>query len=402
MNLPIRLDGQARPELPSSHYIDNRIYTDPAIFEKEQQSVLAKSWRFVCHESELQEPFDFRLVDVAGREIILLRDEQGQVRAYLNSCPHRGARIIREPAGKLNDGRMTCFYHLWSFGSDGKCLNISQPAAYREAGIERGNTGLSAVRVDTIFGLVFVCLDNEQEPLRTFLGEDLVKAMDVPFGRAELEVFHFHRVEFEANWKLFVETNNEGYHELLHLLNRTTAVAEQDYRRRNWLMYGNGHASLEPARIGYQNLDYDDREEDTLPGMEPNGHVVVNLFPDMMLNCRSTVIRFDSLVPVSATRTILECRGLGLKGDSAEIRQKRTRHHNQVWGPMGVNLAEDLWAVQTQMKNMRSGNSLYSIVARQEEGPMSDETLRHFYAEWSRQTGLNAHQPVTGDAGVSS
>ena len=398
MNLPTRLDGQARPELPSSQYIDNRIYTDPGIFEKEQQSVLAKSWRFVCHESELDEPLDFRLVSVAGKEIILLRDEQGELHAYLNSCPHRGARIIREPAGKLNDGRMTCFYHLWSFDSEGQCLNISQPAAYREAGIERGNTGLSAVRVESIYGLVFVCLDNDQQPLRTFLGEDLLKAMDVPFGRAELEVFHFHRVEFEANWKLFVETNNEGYHELLHLLNRTTAVAEQDYRRRNWLMYGNGHVSLEPARIGYQNLDYDDRQEDTLPGMEPNGHVVVNLFPDMMLNCRSTVIRFDSLVPVSATRTILECRGLGLKGDSAETRQKRTRHHNQVWGPTGVNLAEDLWAVQTQMKNMKSGNSRYSVVARQEQGPMSDETLRHFYAEWSRQTGLEAHQPIAGEA----
>ena len=394
MNLPFRLDGQAQPELPASHYIDNRIYSDPSIFEKEQQSILADSWRFVCHESELSEPLDFRLVQVAGREIILLRDEQNQLRAYLNSCPHRGAKIIREPAGRLEAGRMTCFYHLWSFDSSGRCINISQPAAYRDSGIERAHTGLLEVRVEVIFGLIFVCLGKTSESLETFLGDEVIQAMEIPFGKAELEVFHFHRTEFKANWKLFVETNNEGYHELLHLLNRTTAVAEQDYRRRNWLMYANGHASLEPARIGYENLDYEDRQDDTLPGMEPNGHVVVNLFPDMMLNCRSTVIRIDSLVPVSATRTVLECRGLGLRGESSETREKRIRHHNQVWGPTGVNLAEDLWAVQTQMLNMQSGNSRYSVIAREEDGPMSDETLRHFYAEWSRHTGLSTHRPL--------
>lgn len=393
MSLPLRLDGQNRPELPATHYIDNRIYTDAAIFALEQKSILAATWRFVCHESELPNVSDYRLVTVAGKEIILLRDESGSIAAFYNNCPHRGARILRHPAGKLEEGRMTCFYHLWSFDSGGHCLNISQPGAYQGTDISRQQTGLKPVRVEMIFGLVFVCLDDQVPGLEEFLGEEAINAMRIPFGSANLEVFHFHRVEFNANWKLFVETNNEGYHELLHLLNRTTAVAEQEYRRRKWLMHDNGHISLEHAKIGYGNLKYESREEDTLPGMEPNGHVVVNLFPDMMLNCRSTVIRLDSLVPLSESRTVLECRGLGVAGDSEAVRRKRVRHHNQVWGPTGVNLAEDLWAVQTQMQNMRSGTSRFSIIAREEEGPMSDQSLRNYYAEWARLTGLQAHDP---------
>ena len=124
-----------------------------------------------------------------------------------------------------------------------------------------------------------------------------------------------------------------------------------------------------------------------MPGMKPNGHVVINLFPDMLLNCRSTVARIDSLMPISPTRTLLECRGLGLAGDADAVRAMRVRHHNEVWGPTGINLAEDMWAVQAQMRNMEHGSSRYSIIAREEDGPMSDTSLRNFYAEWGRLTG---------------
>jgi len=393
MKPPIRLDGQTEPGLPGTHYIDNRVYTDPAVFNIEQDTILAATWRFVCHESELREVFDFRLVRVAGHEIILVRDEDRSIRAFYNTCPHRGARVIRQPAGRLDQGRMTCFYHLWSFDSAGRCTTVSQPAGYRDSGLTREQTGLRPVRIDTVYDLVFVCLDPGAAPLTAFLGEDVVDAIRVPFGSAELEVFHLHRVEFNANWKLFVETNCEGYHELLHLLNRTTAVARQEYRSRQWRMHPNGHMSFDHATIGYENLNYESREADVLPGMEPNGHVVVNLFPDMMLNCRSTVVRIDSLVPLASDRTVLECRGLGVAGDSEAVRARRIRHHNQVWGPTGVNLAEDLWAVRTQMQNMRSGSSRYSIIAREEEGPMSDASLRRFYSAWRRLTGLAQHAP---------
>ena len=116
--------------------------------------------------------------------------------------------------------------------------------------------------------------------------------------------------------------------------------------------------------------------------MDPNGHVVVDIFPDTMLNCRATTGRIDTLIPLGPNQTILECRGIGLKGDTPEVRETRIRHHNQVWGPTGTNLPEDIWAVEVQMENMRSGSSRYSVIAREEEGSMSDAPLRGFYQVW--------------------
>ena len=66
--------------------------------------------------------------------------------------------------------------------------------------------------METIYDLVFVCLDEKASLLHEYLGESVIEAMRVPFGSAELEVFHFHRSEIQANWKLFVETNCDGYH----------------------------------------------------------------------------------------------------------------------------------------------------------------------------------------------
>ena len=390
-DLPARLDSRSRPQLPPTHYLDNRIYTDPAVFEREMQSIHARTWRFVCHASEIPEPFDYRLVQVAGHELILVRGKDRQVRAFYNSCAHRGARVVRKLAGTLEQGRMTCFYHLWSYDDNGRCTGISRPAGYQDSSVRKENTGLKPVRVEALFDLVFVCLDDAADSLQDYIGEALIETIRTPFGIADLEVFHIHRTEIHANWKLFVETNYEGYHELLHLLNRTTGVAQQEYQKRQWHCHQRGHVSLDHASISYRNLNYEQREADVMPGMQPNGHVVINLFPDMLLNCRSTVARLDLIMPLSPTRTLLECRGLGLAGDTDAVRSMRVRHHNQVWGPTGINLAEDVWAVQAQMRNMENGSSRYSIIAREEGGPMSDASLRNFYAEWSRLTGYESH-----------
>lgn len=390
MNTPIKIDGRNKPDLPGTHLLDNRIYTDLEVFECERSSVFSQCWKFVCHASEIPGHNDFRLVEVAGNELIMVRGDDDVIRSFYNSCAHRGAQVIRQPAGNLENGSMTCFYHLWRYDTKGTCQLIPQSGGYDQCMVNKGSTGLREVRVESIFGLVFICLDDNAGSLEDYLGPDAIEAMRVPFGSAELEVFHFHRSEIKANWKLFVETNCEGYHELLHVLNRTTGVAFEEYRKRQWKSYPGGHISLEQAEIGYQQHQFDQRDENTLPGMLPNGHVVVDLFPDVMLNCRSTVVRIDSMVPVTPELTILECRGLGLREDSEEVRAERIRHHNQVWGPTGVNLAEDLWAVETQMLNMSSGASRYSVIAREEKGPMSDEPLRGFYREWSRLTGYTA------------
>ena len=103
-------------------------------------------------------------------------------------------------------------------------------------------------------------------------------------------------------------------------------------------------------------------------------------------------MRIDSLTPLAPGRTVLECRGLGLRGDTPEVRRQRIAQHDQVWGPMGRNLPEDIWAVETQWSNMASGASAFSMIAREEDlRSMDDATLRAFYSEWQRILDRQPH-----------
>src|SRR5690606_26991236 len=177
--------------------------------------------------------------------------------------------------------------------------------------------------------------------------------------------------------------------ELLHLLNRTTALSQPSYLKRKWLLHPNGHHTFQPASIAYSKLKLGDRDSGTLPGMTPNMHVVVDLFPDVMVNARSTVIRVDSLIPIAPGLTILECRGLAPKSDTPEQRRLRIKQHNQVWGPLGRNLPEDIWAIETQWTNMRSRVFRHSLIAREDDDQATDDSpVRSFYAKWQELMGV--------------
>jgi methanesulfonate monooxygenase subunit alpha len=121
---------------------------------------------------------------------------------------------------------------------------------------------------------------------------------------------------------------------------------------------------------------------------------VVNLFPDLMINIRSNVVRLDRMIPLDAERTLIEWRGLGVAGDSEELRELRLRHHNMFWGPAGRNLPEDLIAVESQYRSMRADVVRYSILAREEDlNPTDDANLRAYYAEWGRRMGRSPSSP---------
>ena len=381
----------APPAMPPTHYLDNRIYTDPEIFALERERIFSRCWKFLCHESEIGNRGDYRTATLAGIPLVVLRDAEGTVRAFYNICPHRGAALLRESAGSIANDRIQCFYHLWSFDTAGRCVNIPEAGAYEAVGLERDRVGLRPVRAELFCGMVFVCLDEDAPPLPDTLGQ-AAEDMRGPLEARPLEVFHYHRAEIRANWKLFVETNTEGYHELLHVFNRRTGVGRAGYRKRRWETHAGGHNTFHQAVIGYDRHALEGREEATFPGMVPNGHIVVDLFPDAMFNVRATVGRIDSLTPIAPGLTLLECRGIGLADDTDEERAMRVRHHNQVWGPSGQNLPEDIWAVETQWRNMESGALAYSTVAREEDGAaMDDAPVRNFYAEWRRRTGRASH-----------
>ena len=232
-------------------------------------------------------------------------------------------------------------------------------------------------------GLIFTTLDDDAGPLEEYLGDIFANVEDVMAPYA-LEVFHFHRIVIPTNWKLWAATNVELYHVWLHSLNRATSLKAPHWLERKPLSYPNGHLAFEPVKLAYDKGKLGSRDL-TLPGLAPNEARLVHVFPDLLVNIRSSSIRLDRLTPLSAGEVMVECRGLGIKGESEVDRNRRISEHNEFWGPFGRNLPEDALAAVFQMRAIRNGNQPHALCAR-EPGTtpaLSDEPLRHFYRKWS-------------------
>ena len=380
-----KISRETVPGLPPTHFIDNRIYTDPEIFKEERGRIFSKIWNFVIHESEIPNAGSFKTVDLAGYQLLLVRQADGGIKAFYNICRHRQAPVVRACSGEAK--AFQCFYHLWTYGIDGKLVGVTLPEGYEKTGFQKEEFGLLEVRVAEVGGLVFVCLSDETEPLEQFLG-DVVPALTRHIPAAGLEVFHFHHAEMKTNWKLFQENNNEPYHTSLHWSNRTSKKWGQPEFMGRKMFLPNGHNCYSPEGSrymvdgGYKEIGLEERDKHLFPGIEKNTQLSVHLFPDVLFIIRSTALRIDRLVPVSPGLTVLESRGLGFKGDSPEVRSLRIKHYNEIWGYSGSNLPEDIIATESQWPMMASGAVRYSIIAR-EGSVMSDETLRHYYKTWS-------------------
>ena len=139
--------GHDLPDLPSTHYLDNRIFTDQVIFTQELADLFAKVWLFVCHESELANEGDFRTTLAGGKPIVVVRGEDGDIRSFYNICRHRASPVVREDSGNVSE--FQCFYHLWTYGLDGACTGITKPEGYKSVKLDRGKLGLIPLRTET-------------------------------------------------------------------------------------------------------------------------------------------------------------------------------------------------------------------------------------------------------------
>ena len=233
-------------------------------------------------------------------------------------------------------------------------------------------------------------------PLDEFLGDALAPFEEV-MGQGDLEVFHYHRAIVDANWKAWQETNLDLYHELMHVTLRQTQVAAGAMEARQMRTYRYGHGGVGGIKANYKNYKgWQGRDgSKTLPGLEANDFRFVAIFPAAAVMSRGTVMRIDTATPISAHRTLLEGRGLGIKGEPDEDRMMRINHHNQYWGPFGRNVPEDGYAAEACEKAFRGGAANYQIIAREENLTGQDDgMLRAFYAEWSRLMGRPANNPT--------
>jgi choline monooxygenase len=197
-------------------------YTSADYYELEQQRVFAGSWVGVAMTSEIAEPGDFLVVEVAGRSLIVCRNRQGELRAFDNVCRHRGAQLCA--AGGHVGRFFQCPYHAWAYDLDGVLLGtplftpdsqvpVDQRAAFDMSDIkafDKADYGLHTVRVATFGPVVLVCLDPDVRPLDELYG-DLTGRL-AGYRMDEWQVTRSKTYEIDANWKLVAENFMEYYH----------------------------------------------------------------------------------------------------------------------------------------------------------------------------------------------
>ncbi len=204
MPRPVVVDG-VEIEVPEpGRNLPPVAFTSPAVFEIEQRTVFARSWVHVADLADLPEPGSYVTATIGRSPVIILRDRQsGELRGFLNACRHRGAQLL-EGKGTC-DKQIKCPYHAWSYGTDGKLLGVPYREEFTQ---DLSQTALISVRVDTCGPLVFACLDASAPPLAEWVGT-------LPAALAGTETWKLGfelRYELAANWKLFVENANDGYH----------------------------------------------------------------------------------------------------------------------------------------------------------------------------------------------
>lgn len=392
-----------RPALPESHYVDTRIYTDPAIFAEEMEKIWRTSWLPICHESELPNALDFRsLGTFSNTPIVVVRGADLKVRTFLNICPHRGNKIVRPPSGNLgvaepsgNPKNMTCMFHGWQFDATGRCVEIPREKAGYQQRLCKADVGLREIRTEIAHGgFIWISLDDDAAPLSEFTGEAF-DFMETELDTEPLEIFHYQKALIKTNYKLWHETSREFYHDYLHYHNRATGMLQPGYFDRKYSVFANGHAATGLTTINYEAYDGSKERVLTFPGMPKNGWKQLNIFPACTYSLRASCLRVSVMTPISENEVLIELRGLGLKADTAEERVQRIADHDTIWGPFGRNLHEDLLVVQQQKVAMQPGSgSKFLIMAREENATIHDEIgLRSYYAEWARRMGRPASRP---------
>ena len=286
------------PSLPRS------AYWDPAFYAREQDAIFWNQWFYVGRSAELSDTGDYRVLDVAGESVILVRGHD-KLYAHLNFCRHRGSRLLCGQ-GTVR-GSIRCPYHTWAYALDGRL--VASPFVADEA-IPPASRRLHAVAVDEWQGFVFVNLSPERDAangatLAAQLGPIPERLRRYPL--AELRAARLLRYEVAANWKVMLENYNECYHcagvhpELCRVVPafKRHGGAQLDWERGiphrdgAWTFTADGTS----ARAPFATLDDDER-------VRHKGELI---YPNFMLSLAADHVAAFSLWPRGPAETTIVC-----------------------------------------------------------------------------------------------
>ena len=400
MNAPnASLDTRITTDLPAM--IDGPIPVEPYVsaefFEREREAIFKRAWLNLCRAEDLPEVGDFKVfeVEIWNASILLVRGKDGALRAFHNTCTHRGNQVAARYGCEGNTRTFVCGYHGWTFDLDGSLRTL--PAQEYFPGVDKDRLGLLPVACEVWNGFVFVNWNAQPEwPLAEFLGGLGQQIDGYPFGQMERVARYSARVA--VNWKTFIDAFHETYHVgMVHARSLPGCSIPTDLRYEfdtlaSARFYPPHHSAsnrmvsrvdITPVsgaawQLGPSFAANEDapRLPGTNPSDDPRWYFDINVFfPNFFVDVGPGWYFTYNFWPISVDQT--EWTMDIYQYAAADVGQRIAQEHTKVL--LRDLLYEDLSTMETTHRSLKSGALKHMTV-----GPVMEVAVRHQYTNVMR------------------
>jgi phenylpropionate dioxygenase-like ring-hydroxylating dioxygenase large terminal subunit len=185
-------------------------YRNAEFFALERERLFLANWMVVAHVSELAQPGDYATLDLLGERAVVVRGEDGALRAFHNVCRHRAAAVVKDGAGRCPEGGIRCPYHGWLYGLDGRLKAVPGEASF--PGLDKAAFGLKPLDLEILLGFVFVRFRPGGPSLAERLAPYLPELASYRLEEMEPRGSTVWEVDYEVDWKNIMDNFLEGYH----------------------------------------------------------------------------------------------------------------------------------------------------------------------------------------------
>ena len=360
---PTLYEAQRRPVL-EARTLPPWCYTSEAFFRREVERLFLGTWQFVGRVEEIPNPGDYMCSDTPGGPIVVLRDGDGGLRAFANSCRHRGSRVLD---GTGHCDRIICPYHSWTYRLDGSLMGA--PAMDQTVDFDEAHYGLTPLRLETWEGFIWISFDPDIEDLESYYGDMFERFATYKFS--EMVVTRRSDYVLDCNWKLLVDNAHEAYHTgTVH----KTSIGMQEADVLD--THGNWESLFHPLEHSVAVMPGEGTPFPFITGLTEElagGTYFTLLYPNTQFACVQDCMWWLTLAPLSAQRCSIRVgfcfpKTTVERPDFGEVVQKY--YHR--WD---VSIDEDNDTGELQQAGLRS--------VLREPGPYSyTEDVVHRFANW--------------------
>lgn len=411
------LSGIVDDPVANRFLVPRRNFTDRAVFEREYAAIFDRCWLYLGHASELSEAGSFLTRTVARRPILFTRDKDGEFRAMINACPHRGALVCRERKGKSR--AFMCMYHGWTFGADGHLMTLPGSSGYPEGfKTDPQKQMVHVPRMERFGDFFFINFSRDGEDLATYLAEagDYLKLVAEHSPSGMQVVGGTQEYSIRGNWKLLSENSFDGYHAAcnhstyLEYLKSTKGALGVDPLVGVEHTLGNGHAVVEYTapwgrpvanwiplwgEEGKQEIDKVYAELVTRLGAERAERLArksrnMVIFPNLVVN-DIMAVTVRTFFPTAPDYMEINAWALAPVEESDWLRKYRLYNFTEFLGPGGFATPDDVEAIEKCQQGYAAGSeAVYNDISKgmnRAEAPSFDdeEQMRAFWREWDRR-----------------